>query len=97
MLLQGKLRQEVCRFTVQDKGGLLLPTDTDVNMETLVADLLLSKHPNHTLPALEAFHPYVSSPTLIDLEITLEIVERVHKTMKGAEEPWRIEKVNWQD
>ena len=48
MLLQGGLKQEVRRFTGRDKGGLLLPTNTDVNTETLVADTLFSKHPNRT-------------------------------------------------
>ena len=84
MLLQRKLRQEVRRFTGRDKGGLLLPTETDVNTETLVADVLLSKYPNHTPPALEAFHPYVSSPALINLDITSDIFDQVTNTMKGA-------------
>ena len=87
MLLQGKLRQEVRRFTGRDKAGLLLPTDTDVNTETLVADVIFSKHPNCTSPALEAFNPYVSSPALIDLDITSDIVDRVPKMMKGAAVP----------
>ena len=76
MLLQGKLRQEVLRFTGRDEGGILLPTDTDVNTETLVADVLFSKHPNRTSPALEAFHPYFSSPALIYLYITSDIFIR---------------------
>ena len=84
MFLQGGLRQEVRRFTVRDKGGILLPTDTDVNTETLAADVLFSKHPNYTSPALEEFHPYFSSPALIDLDITSGIVDRVPKTMKGT-------------
>ena len=53
MLLQVKLRQEVRRFIVWDKGGLLLPIHTDVNTETLVAYVIFYKHPNCTLPALE--------------------------------------------
>ena len=87
MLLQGKLRQEVRRFTGRDKAGLLLPTDTGVNTETLVVDVLFSKHLNRTSPALEAFHPYVSSPALLDLDITSDIVDRVPKTIKGAAGP----------
>ena len=78
------MRQEVCRFTGRDKGGLLLPTDTDVNIETLVADVLLYKHPNLTSTALEAFQSYVSSLVLIDLDITSYIVDWVPKTRKGA-------------
>ena len=66
------------------KGGLLLPTDTGGNTETLVADVIFSKHPNRTLPALEAFHPYFSSPNLIDLDIMSDIVDKVPNTMKGA-------------
>ena len=68
-----------------------------MNTETLVTDVILSKHPNCTSPALEAFHPYVSSPALIDLEITSNIVDWVPKTMKGAAGPWFIGTVNWQD
>ena len=83
MLLQGEMSQEVRRFTGRDKGGLLLPTDMDVNTETLVADVLLSKHPNHKSPALEEFHPCFSSPSLIDLDIMSYIVDRVPKTIKG--------------
>ena len=43
--------------------------------------------PNHTSPALEAFHPYVYSPALINLDITSDIVDRVPNTMKGAVGP----------
>ena len=87
MLLQGRLRQEVRRFTGRNKGGLLLPTDTDVNTETLVADVLFYKQLNRTSPALEEFHPYVSSPALIHLDTTSDIVYRVPKRMKGAAVP----------
>ena len=87
MLLQGGIRQEVCRFTGRDKGVFILPNETDANKETLITYLLFSKHPNRTSPALEAFHPYVSSPTLIDLNITSKIFDRVPKTMKGAAGP----------
>ena len=96
-MLQGEMRQEVCRFTGRDKGGLLLPTDTDVNTETLVADFLFSKHPNRIPPALKAFHPYVSSPALIDLDVASNFFDRVPNTMKGAAGPWRIETVNCHD
>ena len=66
------------------QGGLILPTDADVKTGTLIADVLRSKHPNCTFPPLEVFCPYVSSPALIDLEITSDIVDWVAKTMKGA-------------
>ena len=97
MLIQGKMSQEVCRFTSRDKGGIILPTKTDVNTETLIADVIFYKHPNCTSPALEAFHTYVSSPALIDLDITSDIVDLVPKTMKGVAGPWHTETVNWQD
>ena len=66
------------------KGGLLLPTDAGGNTETLVADVIFSKHPNRTLPALEAFHPYESSTALINFDITSDIVDEVPKKTKGA-------------
>ena len=84
MFLQGGLRQKVLWFTGRDKGGLILPNNTDVNTDTLVADFLFSKHLNRTLPALEAFHPYVLSPDLVNFDITSNIVDRVPKSMKGA-------------
>ena len=67
-----------------------------MNTETLVTDVILSKHPNCTSPALEAFHPYVSSPVLINFYITSGIVDWLPKTMKGETGPWHIETVNWQ-
>ena len=66
------------------QGYLILPTDADVKTGTSVVDVLHSKQPNRTLPPLEVFCPYVSSPALIDLEITSDIVDWVAKTMKGA-------------
>ena len=81
---QGNLRQEVHRLTVRYKGSLLLPTDTDVNTETLVTYVLFSKHPNLTFPAFKEFHSYFPSPALINLDITSDIVDWVPKTIKGA-------------
>ena len=69
------------------QGGLILPTNLDVKTGTLVADVLRSKHPNRTSPPLEAFCPYVSSPALIDLDITSDIIDWVAKTMKGTAGP----------
>ena len=97
MIIDGKLSQEVCRFTGREKGVLIFPTETDMNTETLVTDVIFSKHPNRTSSALEEFHPYVSSPALIDLDITSDIVDQATKKMKGAAGPWRTEIVNWQD
>ena len=87
ILLQRNMRQEVRRFTGQYNEGIILPTVKDVNTEILVAYVLLSKHHNRTSPALEAFNPYVSSPALIDMDITSDIVDQVTKTMKGAAGP----------
>ena len=87
MLLQGKMILEVRRFTGQEKGDLLLPTNTDVNTETLVAYVFFSKHPNCTLPALEEFNPYVFSPNIINLDTTSNIVNQGSKKMKGAVGP----------
>ena len=83
MILHGKLRQEFRQFTGQYREGLLPPTNMDANIETLISDVLFSKHPNRKSPALEAFHPYFSSPSLIDLDIMSYIVDRVPKTIKG--------------
>ena len=67
-------------ITIIVRECLLLPTDTDVNTETLVAYVRFFKHPNRTSPALEAFHPYVFSPDLIDLDTKSDIFYREPKT-----------------
>ena len=67
MLPQGKLQQAIPWVTVRDKGGLLLLTKTDAKTGKMVVDVLVSKYPNPTTPYVEAFHPYASMSTLINL------------------------------
>eukprot|EP00957_Ditylum_brightwellii_P194525 14816663-Ditylum_brightwellii.AAC.1 len=55
MLLQGKLHQVVRWVTGRDKGGFLLPTDTDSKTCLPVGEVLLSKHPDPTPPPESAF------------------------------------------
>ena len=91
MLLQGNICQAVRRVTGWDKGGILLPIDTDTKMGTSVAHILCFKHPGLTSPALEVFHPYASIPALIDLEMTSDIINRVAKKMHGMSGPGGID------
>ena len=90
MLLQGNLCQTVRRVTGWDKGGLLLPIDTDTKTGTSVAHILRFKHHGLTSLALEAFYPYASIPALIDLEITSDIINRVAKEMHSTAGPGGI-------
>ena len=97
MILQGKICQAVSRANGRNKGGILLPTDTGRKTGKNVADVIASKHPDPMSPAAEAFCQYVKISTLIDVDIMVDIVEQVAKSMKGAAGPRGIDTVAWQD
>ena len=69
----------------------------DAQTGTSVANVLHFKHLDPTSPAFEAFHPYTSIPTLIDLEIMSNIIERMAKNMQGSSGTGGIDEKSWQD
>ena len=87
VLLQVNLQQVVCWVTNQDKGSLLLLTNTDAKMRKPVAGVIFSKHTDLTSPYLYLFHHYASTPDLIYLYIIPDIVKRVSKNMQDASVP----------
>eukprot|EP00957_Ditylum_brightwellii_P201833 15327426-Ditylum_brightwellii.AAC.1 len=95
MLLQGKLRQAVLWVTGRDKGGLLLPSDTDTNTGLAVKEVLLSKHPDPTPPPESAFDKYKELPALIDLDITASTVQHIASRLQGSAGPGGVEAVSW--
>eukprot|EP00957_Ditylum_brightwellii_P043810 3322308-Ditylum_brightwellii.AAC.2 len=97
MLLQGKLRQAVRWVTGRDKGGLLLPSDTNLNTGLTVGEVLLSKHPDPTPPPKSAFKTYEDLPALINLAITAVTVMHIASRMQGSAGPGGVEAVSWQD
>ena len=97
MILQRNLRQAFHLVTGWDKGGLLLPIDTDTNDGTLVMDVLISKHTEPTPPKMEAFNIYDSTPPLVYLYTTPNIVKQVDKKIQGAEGSRGIQTVDWKD
>eukprot|EP00957_Ditylum_brightwellii_P034311 2601815-Ditylum_brightwellii.AAC.1 len=97
MLLQGKLCQAVRWVTGRDKGGLLLPSDTDSNTGLTVGEVLLSKHPDPTPPPESAFETYEDMPAFIDLDITAGTVMHIASQMQGSAGPGNTEAVSWQE
>uniref|UniRef100_A0A7S2EU87 Uncharacterized protein n=1 Tax=Ditylum brightwellii TaxID=49249 RepID=A0A7S2EU87_9STRA len=97
MLLQGKLYQAVRWVTVCDKGGLLQPTDIDLKTGNLVSEVLLGKQPVPSQPPEEALQSYDELPSFININITVDTVERVASRMQGAVSPGGVDSIAWQD
>ena len=75
MILQRKLQQEIGWMAGCDKGGLMLPKDTDRRMGKLVVDFISSEHPDqrhqlwvHFVPVTQ-FQPKWTSISLHILSI----------------------------
>ena len=97
ILLQGKLRQSVWRVTDRDKGVLTILTENNVNTGKPIVYLLWYKYPRPISLALDLFHPYASTPNLIDLGITYDIFEWMAKMMQGAVGLVGIVTAAWKD
>ena len=61
-------------------------TPTDANKGRLVADIIVSNQPDPTPPVVEEFFHYANIPTLINLEITVDIVDQAVNKIHGSEE-----------
>jgi di/tripeptidase len=77
LVLQGKLRTLVWWVTKQEKGGVLIPEDTDEKTGKKVIDVLRSKHPDARVPDASELENYETVPDFVDLDITNEVVKKV--------------------
>jgi hypothetical protein len=77
LILQGKLRAAVRWLTEREKGGVLLPGDTDEKTGETIFDVLKSKHPAARVPEASEMEDYDILPDFVDVDITEDIVEQV--------------------
>jgi len=82
--------------TGRDKGGLLLPTDTNSKTGLPVGEVLLGKHSNPTPPPESAFEEYEDLPAFINLDIMAGTVMQIASRMQGSAGPGNVEAVSWQ-
>ena len=81
MPLQENMSQTFQWINGRDKVVIILLKEMDKKIGTLVVDALHSKHPNPKFLSLDAYHTYATIPTLINLDIMPDIVEKAAKTM----------------
>ena len=74
-VLRGDLRGAVHYITEREKGGVLMPDDVDETTGDTVFSVLKSKHPDARTPDSTHLPSYKETPELIDLDITVEVVE----------------------
>ena len=84
LILQGKIREAVRFITDRaESGGILLP-DQDAGNGRTVMDILQSKHPDQSEPHPDAFVVCDALPTLIEVDVTAEHVQKVAKNLSGG-------------
>ena len=66
-------------------------------MGQLVADVLAPKYPDSKPPYVDTFHHYDKMTTLINLDITADIVEQFTKKIQGTAGPGGIKMDIWQE
>ncbi len=87
LVLQGKLRTAVRWLTEREKGGVLLPGDTDEKTGENIFDVLKSKHPAATDPDPSEMEDYEILPDFVDLDVTEDTVEQVARRLSGSAGP----------
>ena len=78
LVLQGKLRSVVRHLAAREKGGVMLPDDTDAKTRDTVREALeSSKHPELRVPDISVVEERESSPDFGELDVTADTIEKV--------------------
>ena len=83
-MLRGDVRGAVKFLTETEKGGILMPDDTDEKTGLSVEEVLRSKHPNARSVDVSLLPQFDSTPAFVDIDITPTVVERVAHDLHGA-------------
>jgi hypothetical protein len=89
-LLKGEVRAAVRFLCDNNKGGILLPTDTTedkvhgVPVPRTVFDILQDKHPDARPPTKTELHAFNETPDLASSIISEDVVEKVAKDLSGG-------------
>jgi hypothetical protein len=70
-------------LTEREKGGVLLPGDTDEKTGENIFDVLKSKHPDAVIPDPSEMEDYEILPDFVDLDVTEDTVEQVARWLSG--------------
>jgi hypothetical protein len=83
LMLQGKLRAVRC-LTKREKGGVLLPDDTDDKTGDTAREVLESKYPELRAPDISMLEEHDTAPDFVELDLTVETVEKVARWLGGS-------------
>ena len=101
-VLSGRLRSAVHQITNREAGGVLQPLDLCTKTNTLVVDVLASKHPPLRLPPIDdsigsVFESYDSVPEPLPLIISADLVAKTVTKLAGSGGPSGTDAVDLQN
>lgn len=91
LLLQGKVREAVRFLSGRIKGGVLQPNDIDTKSGLPVIDVLMEKHPSPGNATTTALLEYETTPPMLPLVCTADLVAEVAKRMGGSGGPGGVD------
>jgi len=95
-MLRGQVHSAVCFITDRVHGGGVLSLDASTGMPShSVLDILLEKYPEPGVNDESAFMPCDVLPPLLDLDITVDYVERVARQIQGSAGPGGSTTLQW--
>ena len=84
MISRGKIRAAIRYISEREKGGILMPGDTNEKTGDLIKETLAAKHPEARDVDMTNLPDFDSCPALIDTVVTEESAERVTKKLSGS-------------
>ena len=93
MICRGKIRAAIRYVSEREKGGILMPGDTDEKTGDLIKVTLAAKHPEARDVDVADLPDFDSCPTLIDNVVIVESVERVAKKLSGSAGPSGVDSI----
>jgi hypothetical protein len=97
LILQGKIREAVRFLTNRSESGGVLKPDDDAGKGKTVWEVLESKHPDQVDPDPEAFLECNDLPTLVEIDVTAEHIQKVAHSLSGSAGVSALDAAQWQD
>ena len=97
LVLQNKIREAV-RFNTDraENGGILQPDD-DAGKGKSVKEVLEEKYPDQTIPNPDVFLFCDVLPTIVDVDVTAEHVQKVANSLSGGAGVSAIDAAQWKN
>ena len=84
---RGKMHSAIRHICDQEKGGVMMPENTDENAGNNVGGVLLSKHPNSRPAPLSVMPQHETFPEILEILVACENTETVAKSLSVSAGP----------